>query len=50
LNGVDRAQLVNPGMAPRTFFLLAFLLLAIPLLFLAGVYRCLPTPPADPKP
>jgi len=49
LNGVDRAQLVNPGMAPRTFFLLAFLLLAIPLLFLAGLYRCLPTPPSHPK-
>jgi ubiquinol-cytochrome c reductase cytochrome b subunit len=49
LNGVDRAQLVNPGMAPRTFFLLIALALMIPLLFLGGIYRCLPTRPPDPR-
>ena len=49
LNGVDRAQLVNPGMSPRSFFLLAVLVLVIPLLFLGGIYRCLPTRPPDKK-
>jgi len=42
LNGVDRARLINPGISPRPFFLLAFLFLVIPLLFLGGIYRCLP--------
>ena len=49
LNGVDRAQLVNPGMSPRSFFLLAVLALVIPLLFLGGIYRCLLTRPPDKK-
>ncbi len=49
LNGVDRAQLINPGIFPRSFFLLAVLVLMIPLLFLGGIYRCLPTRPPDKK-
>jgi mono/diheme cytochrome c family protein len=49
LNGVDRAQLIRPGMSPRSFFLLAVLALVIPLLFLGGIYRCLPTRPPDKK-
>ena len=49
LNGVDRAQLIHPGMSPRSFFFLAVLVLVIPLLFLGGIYRCLPPRPPDKK-
>jgi ubiquinol-cytochrome c reductase cytochrome b subunit len=39
LNGVDRAQLVNPGMQPRGFLLLAGVLYAVIILVLGGLWN-----------
>jgi ubiquinol-cytochrome c reductase cytochrome b subunit len=39
LNGVDRAQLVNPGMQPRNFFLLIVILYVLILLVLGGLWN-----------
>jgi ubiquinol-cytochrome c reductase cytochrome b subunit len=41
-NGVDRAQLINPGMKPDRFFFIVIPGFLIVLLILNGVYRCLP--------
>jgi quinol-cytochrome oxidoreductase complex cytochrome b subunit len=38
LNGVDRAQLVHPGMQPRAFFLLVVILYLLIVLFLGGLW------------
>ena len=39
LNGVDRAQLVNPGMQPRNFFLLVVILYLLIVLVLGGLWN-----------
>ena len=39
LNGVDRAQLVNPGMQPRNFFLLVVILYLLIVLILGGLWN-----------
>ncbi len=38
LNGVDRAQLVHPGMEPRSFYLLVVIVYALVMLLLAGLW------------
>lgn len=42
LNGVDRAQIMNPGMPPKRFFLIVVPLVIVILLILGGIYKCLP--------
>jgi mono/diheme cytochrome c family protein len=42
LNGVDRAELINPGMKPVTFFFIAVPLFLVVMSILGGIYRCLP--------
>lgn len=39
LNGVDRAQLINPGMEPRNFFLLVVVVYALVILILGGLWN-----------
>jgi len=39
LNGVDRAQIVEPGMRPRSFFLLAVVVYAVIILILGGLWN-----------
>jgi len=39
LNGVDRAQLVNPGVQPRAFFLFVVILYLLIVLILGGVWN-----------
>ncbi len=39
LNGVDRAQLVNPGIQPRNFFLLATVAYGLTILILGGLWN-----------
>ncbi len=39
LNGVDRAQLVNPGMRPRSFLLLAVVVYGVIILVLGGLWN-----------
>lgn len=39
LNGVDRAQLVNPGIQPRHFFLLAMAAYGLTILILGGLWN-----------
>jgi hypothetical protein len=39
LNGVDRAQLVNPGLEPRTFFLLVGVFYLLIVLILGGLWN-----------
>ena len=39
INGVDRAQLVNPGMQPRTFFLLVVAVFGIMALAMGGLWN-----------
>lgn len=39
LNGVDRAQLVNPGMQPRTFFLFVVVLYLLIVFILGGLWN-----------
>ncbi|MGO9612763.1 MAG: cytochrome b N-terminal domain-containing protein [Dissulfurispiraceae bacterium] len=42
LNGVDRAQIVNPGLTPWNFFMIVVPSIIILLLITGGIYRCLP--------
>ncbi len=42
LNGVDRAELINPGMSPVNFFFLAVPVFLVIMSILGGIYRCLP--------
>ncbi len=42
LNGVDRAELVNPGMSPIRFFLISVSTFLVIMLLIGGIYRCLP--------
>ena len=42
LNGVDRAQLVNPGLPPKRFFFIVVPAVILILLILGGIYKCLP--------
>jgi hypothetical protein len=42
LNGVDRAELVNPGMSPIRFFLISVSTFLVIILLIGGIYRCLP--------
>ena len=42
LNGVDRAELINPGMAPLKFFFVAVPVFLLIMSVLGGIYRCLP--------
>ena len=39
LNGVDRAQLVNPGIEPRSFLLLITAVYGVSILFLGGLWK-----------
>jgi mono/diheme cytochrome c family protein len=42
LNGVDRAELIKPGMAPLKFFFVAVPVFLMIMSILGGIYRCLP--------
>jgi sulfur oxidation c-type cytochrome SoxX len=42
LNGVNRAQLINPGMKPVRFFAIVVPAVIVMLLLLGGIYKCLP--------
>lgn len=42
LNGVNRAELVNPGMKPVSFFFIAVPAFLLIMLIIGGIYRCLP--------
>ena len=42
LNGVKRAELINPGMSPVNFFFLAVPVFLVIMSILGGIYRCLP--------
>ncbi len=42
LNGVERGQLLNPGISPVTFFFIAVPVFIIIMLLAGGIYRCLP--------
>jgi hypothetical protein len=42
LNGVDRTELVNPGIKPVSFFFIAVPAFLLILLIIVGIYRCLP--------
>jgi mono/diheme cytochrome c family protein len=42
LNGVDRAELINPGMKPVRFFSIVVPAVIVILLLLGGIYKCLP--------
>ncbi len=42
LNGVDRAQIINPGIQPRRFFVMVIPAVLLILFILGGIYRCLP--------
>lgn len=42
LNGIDRAQLENPGLPPKRFFILVVPAVLLVLLILGGIYKCLP--------
>ena len=42
LNGIDRAELLNPGVPPRRFFILTVPVFILVLLVLGGIYACLP--------
>jgi ubiquinol-cytochrome c reductase cytochrome b subunit len=42
LNSVDRAELVNPGLSPMTFFFIAVPAFLLIMLLIEGIYRCLP--------
>jgi ubiquinol-cytochrome c reductase cytochrome b subunit len=39
LNGVDRAQLVDPGMQPRYFFIVTLIVFGIGILLLGGIWK-----------
>jgi ubiquinol-cytochrome c reductase cytochrome b subunit len=42
LNGINRAEIINPGMKPTRFFFIVIPVFIIILLLLGGIYRCLP--------
>jgi len=42
LNGVNRAELINPGVKPVRFFIIAIPAVILILLLLGGIYKCLP--------
>lgn len=42
LNGVNRAQLINPGIQPVRFFAIVVPMVIVILLLLGGIYKCLP--------
>jgi mono/diheme cytochrome c family protein len=42
LNGVNRAQLENPGLPPERFFMIVVPGVILVLLILGGIYKCLP--------
>jgi len=42
LNSIDRAQIMNPGMHPKRFFIIVIPTVIIILLILGGIYKCLP--------
>jgi len=42
LNGVNRAELMNPGVTPMKFFIIAVPAVILILLLLAGIYKCIP--------
>jgi ubiquinol-cytochrome c reductase cytochrome b subunit len=42
LNGINRAEIINPGMKPKRFFFIVIPVFVIILLLLGGIYRCLP--------
>ncbi len=42
LNGIDRAKIVNPGMAPTRFFFIVVPSVIIIIMLLGGLYRCVP--------
>jgi mono/diheme cytochrome c family protein len=42
LNGVNRAELVNPGLSPGHFFFIVVPTIVLILLILGGIYKCLP--------
>ena len=42
LNGINRAEIINPGMEPKRFFFIVIPVFVIILLLLGGIYRCLP--------
>jgi mono/diheme cytochrome c family protein len=42
LNGIDRTELVNPGISPVSFFFIAVSAFLLIMLIIGGVYRCLP--------
>jgi ubiquinol-cytochrome c reductase cytochrome b subunit len=42
LNGIDRAQITNPGMQPKKFYLVVVPAVIFVLSILGGIYKCLP--------
>ena len=42
LNGVNRAELMNPGVTPVRFFIIAVPAVILILLLLGGIYKCMP--------
>ncbi|MGE5237829.1 MAG: cytochrome b N-terminal domain-containing protein [Chloroflexota bacterium] len=42
LNGVDRAKIVNPGMAPTRFFFILVPSVIIVMMLFGGLFRCVP--------
>jgi ubiquinol-cytochrome c reductase cytochrome b subunit len=42
LNGIDRAEIINPGMKPVRFFVIVIPVLILLMLLFGGIYRCLP--------
>ncbi len=42
LNGVDRAELIDPGVTPVRFFIIAIPAVILILLLIGGIYKCLP--------
>jgi ubiquinol-cytochrome c reductase cytochrome b subunit len=42
LNGLDRAELIDPGMSPVSFFFIVVPVFLLIMLLFGGIYRCLP--------
>ena len=42
LNGINRAELINAGVKPVRFFIVAIPAIILILLLLAGIYKCIP--------
>jgi ubiquinol-cytochrome c reductase cytochrome b subunit len=42
LNKVDRAEIINPGMPPKRFFIIIVPAIILFMLILGGIYKCLP--------